>query len=46
MKITKNKNGMITMTATKKGDGKALLNFLKNMAESAEQENKNNKEKK
>lgn len=49
MKITKKKNGMITMTATKKGDGKALLNFLRSMAESAEQEsqeNKNNKEKK
>lgn len=46
MKITKKKNGMITMTATKKGDGKALLNFLRSMAESVEQDNKNKKEKK
>ena len=46
MKITKRKNGMITLTATKKGDGKVLLNFLRSMAESSEQENKNNKEKK
>ena len=46
MRITKRKNGIITMTATKKGDGKVLLNFLRSMAESAEKDNKNKKEKK